>query len=469
MTGGTAEVREVPATSAQRGLWLSESLDPERSAYVVVRGYVLDGPLDADALDSAVTALVRRHDALRTALVADGDRLRQLIYPEVAGPVLEHRDLTSAADPDTAATALVVGETALPFDLGAAPLLRAWLARLAPQRHVLCLTLHHAVIDERSLEILFSELGTLYAGGVLAAAGQYADAAEREAAWLDTPDFARRLEQRRSELADAPAALALPELEPGTSAGRRAGFLDALLREPAVADVVALGRTLGATPFVTLATVVYAVLYRWTGEPDLTVGVPVSIRDETDAASPVGLLINTVPVRTAWHDNPGWSQAVTRVRGATLRALGARGVPFERLVAALPQLRVPGRAPVVQLSFGYSEVGQAMPLTLRGVDARPLPIAAGSPKFDLSVDCSLAPEGLRLTVEWDPRFFDEQLARLLVADLGVAFRHATADPAAPIGDWPLHAGPDAEAPAATGPPDPAADAAWQAFLTGVPQ
>lgn len=461
--------RDVPATSAQRGLWLSESLDRQRSAYVVVRAFTVEGPLDADALDRAVTELVRRHDALRTALVADGDALRQVVWPDVSAPVLRRHDLSGAEDPDVAASALVAAETDLPFDLGRAPLLRAWLAQLAPQRHVLCMTLHHAVIDERSLEILADELGTLYTGGPLPAAAQYSECAEREAAWLATLDFAQRLEQRRRELADAPAALALPELATGDRPGHRAGALDALLSEPAVARVVALGREHGATPFVALATVVYAVLYRWTGEPNLVVGVPASIRDEADAAHTVGLFINTVPVRTDWHDNPSWAQGITRVRGATLRALGARAVPFERLVASLPQLRVAGRAPVVQFAFGYSESGQPLRLTLPGVACRELPIAAGSPKFDLSIDCSLTPDGVRLTVEWDPRFLDEPLAQLLVEDLAVAFRHAAADPDAAVGDWPLHGGPDTDddtLAAGALSREPAADAAWEAFVTG---
>ena len=42
----------------------------------------LDGPLDRAALQSALDALGRRHEALRTTFAGRGPRLRQLIHDE---------------------------------------------------------------------------------------------------------------------------------------------------------------------------------------------------------------------------------------------------------------------------------------------------------------------------------------------------------------------------------------------------
>lgn len=50
-----------------------------------------------------------------------------------------------------------------PFDLRKGPLLRVVLLRLADDRHVLLLSMHHIVSDGRSLDVLTGELATCYA------------------------------------------------------------------------------------------------------------------------------------------------------------------------------------------------------------------------------------------------------------------------------------------------------------------
>ena len=54
-----------------------------------------------------------------------------------------------------------------------------------------------------------------------------------------------------------------------------------------------------ATPFMALLLVFSGVLHRWSGQSDVVVGVPVSVRDEASLDGVVGMLVNTVPVRVA--------------------------------------------------------------------------------------------------------------------------------------------------------------------------
>lgn len=64
------EERRAPATPAQRRLWLAATLIANPAAYNEIQGVRLRGPLDVEALRTAVDGLVRRHDGLRTAFVA---------------------------------------------------------------------------------------------------------------------------------------------------------------------------------------------------------------------------------------------------------------------------------------------------------------------------------------------------------------------------------------------------------------
>ncbi len=73
------EQRRAPATPAQRRLWLAATLIANPAAYNEIQGVRLRGPLDVEALRTAVAGLVRRHDGLRTAFVAGGDGVFQVV------------------------------------------------------------------------------------------------------------------------------------------------------------------------------------------------------------------------------------------------------------------------------------------------------------------------------------------------------------------------------------------------------
>src|SRR3569833_3712409 len=64
--------KPVPLSSAQRGLWFLDRLEPGRADYVVPIALRLFGPVDVTALESALSGVVARDEALRTRFPADG-------------------------------------------------------------------------------------------------------------------------------------------------------------------------------------------------------------------------------------------------------------------------------------------------------------------------------------------------------------------------------------------------------------
>lgn len=440
----------APASSAQRGLWLADALDPGGASYVVVRAFELAGRLDEVALASALSQLIARHGALRTGVVRDGDQIFQRILTRFDEPVLRIRDLTAEPDPTRAARALVTSELVTPFDLTRPPLVRAWLAHLGPERAVLIVSVHHAVVDERSLELMWQELSELYGTEprLVPAPAQYADYARWEQQWLASESYREQLERRCQQLEGSPTATALPDAvppegmhpglasEPSLAPARGAGAEFSVARDD-VERLLDGARRHGATPFTALLAMFCGVLHRWTAQPDVVVGVPMSTRDRPDRDSMIGMLVNTVPVRTVWADNPTLEQTLARARTAVLQGMSGKRVPFDQLVSALPALRERGRTPIVQVAFGYSEGDGQSGLQLPGVVSAELPIGCETSKFDLSVDCALRSDGLLLVLEWNTRCFDREMAGRLAADLGTAVAYVSRHSSARVGDWPL--------------------------------
>ncbi|HEY0728138.1 MAG TPA: condensation domain-containing protein, partial [Pyrinomonadaceae bacterium] len=152
----------APLSFAQQRLWILDRLEPGSSAYNLPSALRIDGPLDVAALERSFEEIVRRHEALRTTFaIVDGEP-RQIVGPP-AHAALSFIDLSQFSDAETRARRLAQEEAAKPFDLTRGPLLRATLVRLADERHLFLVTLHHIVADGWSMTLLVQELRDLYA------------------------------------------------------------------------------------------------------------------------------------------------------------------------------------------------------------------------------------------------------------------------------------------------------------------
>ncbi|WP_075907316.1 condensation domain-containing protein [Actinomadura sp. CNU-125] len=96
----------VPASAAQRGLWLEERLRGPSASYALPLGLRLTGPVDAAALDAAFRDVVARHEALRTLLVEgpDGLPVQHVLPPDTPTGPLPARDAVSAPHRSTTPT-----------------------------------------------------------------------------------------------------------------------------------------------------------------------------------------------------------------------------------------------------------------------------------------------------------------------------------------------------------------------------
>ncbi|MFC7615088.1 condensation domain-containing protein [Actinokineospora soli] len=89
-----------PASAAQQRLWFLQHRHPDSRAYTVTEAIWLRGPLDASALERALTALVDRHPLLRAVFDYRDGGLWQRVLPAGAHPVALRRERVDRADLD---------------------------------------------------------------------------------------------------------------------------------------------------------------------------------------------------------------------------------------------------------------------------------------------------------------------------------------------------------------------------------
>ena len=286
----------IPLSFAQQRLWFLDQLEPGSTAYLISGRWQLDGMLDICAFERSLLALVDRHESLRTTFQLHGELPVQVIHPHgwLRLPLVDLSDLPTS-EQERQSHALMQHEIALPFHLAQGPLLRYWLLRCAPQRHLLLMSLHHIIADGWSELVLMRELSALYQTFVAGAPSplpalpiQYADFALWQRSWLQGEVLEQQLAYWRSQLAQVPALelptdFARPPVQTFEGASQQVVLPDALQDQ-----LQALAQREGVTLFMLLLAAFQVLLARYSGQDDLAVGTPIASRSYSQLEDLIG-------------------------------------------------------------------------------------------------------------------------------------------------------------------------------------
>lgn len=397
----------VPLSSAQRRLWLLDRLDPGGSAYNVPFAQRLRGRLDIGALHTALNDVVARHDVLR-AVVSDNDG--EPVHRIVPGfvPALPVVDL-ELSDP---LDALLAAESARPFDLVAAPAIRALLVRRGVDDHVLLVTIHHIVFDGWSMGVFNRELGLFYTARlrdvpatILPLRATFAECTLRRDERLAGDGQMRGLAFWREHLADAPPFIDFrlprdPAVAP-SAGGTRSRIIGRATRDA----LLAYSLEQRATLFTTTLSLFVLLLRRYSGQRDLTVGAAIANRTRSEEEALIGFFVNTLPLRARIDDGATFERLLDDVHATALTAIEHADIPFERVIEELHPVRVASRTPLINVMFVLQNA-PAESLLLPGLDVSPIALASSTAKFDLTLQLIDTADGLRASLEYRADLFD---------------------------------------------------------------
>ncbi|WPO00925.1 non-ribosomal peptide synthetase [Pseudomonas sp. MUP55] len=437
---------DLPQSLAQNRLWITWQLDPHSSAYTIPGGLRLRGELDEDAVRASFQQLIQRHEALRTRFYERDGQGFQRIEPHVAFDlqVIDLSDLPGA-ERETRAQQIREDQARTGFDLEKGPLLRVTLVRLDDEDHQLLVTLHHIIADGWSLNILIDEFSRLYAA---ASQGQalelpplhlhYADYASWQRQWLAAGEGQRQLAYWKAALGGDHPTLDLATDHPRSaqvlnSASRHTVRLSAKLSE-------AIGQTAQAhesTPFMLLLAAFQTLLYRYSGQRDIRIGVPNANRPRQETQGLVGFFINTLVLRAELDGRQSFDQLLAATRQAAMDAQAHQDLPFEQLLEAFPEAREQG---LFQVMFNHQQRDLSALRRLPGMLAEELPWHSREAKFDLQLHSEEDRNGrLSLAFDYADELFDTATLQRL-AEHYVNLLHAVcAQPQQALGELELTA------------------------------
>jgi natural product biosynthesis luciferase-like monooxygenase protein/amino acid adenylation domain-containing protein len=404
-------VRRVPATEAQRQLWVQAQVSDDAScAYNETLLLRLRGPLNRTALDNAVRAAVTRHEALWTSLSDDGTE--QLVHAPLPHelPFTDFSGTASTAEREEEVAQWLAKECRLKFDLGVAPLLRSHVLRLEAEHHLFLLCTHHVVSDGWSVGVLLDEICAAYEAGCRGVEwepdaplqfGVYAESLRR-------PEMLAKRDDDEffwvTKLGGDPPHADLPADRPRPSAQNyRGARLHTSFERQLYEELKSLGRRHGCTLFMTMLAGYLALVHRLTGQADVVIGIPVAGREGRAEARLVGFCTRPLPIRSRYEGDPTFAEFMAQVRGLLLEAYEHADYSLLGLVEKLRRPRDASRFPLFSTSFNLEPL--SVP-PMFGLEVEWVSAPVGHSKFDLSLNVMDHGDGLRVECDFNTDLFD---------------------------------------------------------------
>nr|WP_155714465.1 pyoverdine non-ribosomal peptide synthetase PvdD [Pseudomonas aeruginosa] len=429
---------------AQERQWFLWQLEPESAAYHIPSVLRLRGRLDLDALQRSFDSLVARHETLRTRFRLDGDEARQEIAASMALPL----DIVALGPLEEGALARQVETTiARPFDLERGPLLRVSLLRLAEDDHVLVLVQHHIVSDGWSMQVMVEELVQLYAAysrglevALPALPVQYADYALWQRSWMEAGEKERQLAYWTGLLGGEQPVLELPfdRPRPVRQSHRGAQFILELDIDLSQA-LRRVAQQEGATAFALLLASFQALLYRYSGQADIRVGVPIANRNRVEIERLIGFFVNTQVLKADLDGRMGFDELLAQARQRALEAQAHQDLPFEQLVEALQPERSLSHNPLFQVLFNYqSEArGNGQAFRFDELQMESVQFDSRTAQFDLTLDLTDEEQRFCAVFDYATDLFDASTVERLAGHWRNLLRGIVANPRQRLGELPL--------------------------------
>ncbi|KAA3655518.1 MAG: amino acid adenylation domain-containing protein, partial [Chloroflexi bacterium] len=350
----------LPLSFAQQRLWYLHQLNPNSPEYNVPDAVRLNGRLHIPALETSLNHIIQRHELLRTTFVTvDGQPHLQIANTlPLTLPVIDLQHLPPDAR-EAESMQFVAAEAKRPFDLTTGPLLRVTLLKFDATDHLVLLTMHHIISDGWSMGVFIRELGEGYTAvlhkqpiHLPTLPIQYADFAHWQRTWLQDDVLNNQLAYWQKQLSDAPPLLELPTDRPRPAIQTGNGsYAEFTLSTELTATLKSLSQKEGTTLFMTLLAAFQTLLYRYTNQPDISIGTPIANRNRAEIEGLIGFFINTLVLRTDLHDTPTFLDLLQRVRTVALEAYAHQDVPFDKIVDAIQPERKTSHTPLFQVMF----------------------------------------------------------------------------------------------------------------------
>lgn len=411
-----------PLSFGQQMIWLSTQLDKTTAAYNRCSAVHISGRLNHGALQRALTAIVDRHEVLRSRIgTVDGTpRMYSSAVERIPLPVTDLSTLP-AESREVRVREVLDEEARRPFDLDTGPWLRAGIVKESDEASTFYISTHHIASDGWSDAVMFRELHALYGASL---AGQtpslpklttrYRDFAAWQRQRTEESDGRRHAKYWRRRLAGAPLSQELPADHPRPDIPSMEGGKVSLAVRPALVKMLeSIGLREGATPAMTTLAAFHLLQSRITGQSDTIVGLSLAGRTRAEVEDLIGLFSAVVPLRVTVDRQMTFRELLGSVRIAVLEAHEHQHVSVDEILESLPSAKEMRHAEIAETLFNFRNMPAFEP-ALPGLVVRPVETFNASSVADLELEVVEKAGGWECVLNFRTALYEEATAARLL-------------------------------------------------------
>jgi len=391
-------------SSGQKRLYILQQMDEQGVAYNIPSYSVLTGEHQEERLEKAFKQLINRHESLRTSFRVVKERPVQVIHGEV-----EFAIEYNGASPGVGKSEGLMKEFTRPFELAKAPLIRASLVKLAEEKHVLAVEMHHIISDGVSGQILLRDFSALYSGAGLAWIRlQYKDYAEWQNHQKSEKTHLRQKEYWENEFKGEIPVLNLPLDYPRPVVQSYEGrtFFFEINRET-TAGLKTLAGDTGTTLYMVILSLYTLLLSKLANQEDIVVGTPIAGRKHADLEEIIGMFVNTLALRNFPTREKKFSRYLQEVKEKALNAFENQDYQYEDLVEQVAVRRDVSRNPLFDIMFILQNM-ETQSSDIPGLTLSPYEYRNQTSKFDWTLTAMEAGDKLFFTLEYCTKIFSHE-------------------------------------------------------------
>ncbi|TRU07792.1 MAG: non-ribosomal peptide synthetase, partial [Microcystis aeruginosa Ma_AC_P_19900807_S300] len=413
----------VPLSFSQERLWFLYQLEANGYTYNMAFRFQIEGNLDIDIFRKALETIMQRHELLRTCFQEVDEIPRQIIKPKIQLnlPLVDLQSLSSREQTQELER-LTEQEIYTPFDLTQAPLMRTFLVKLKADSYLLFLSLHHSIFDGWSMKVLLQELSHLYEAFLQKQSNplpdlpiQYGDFAVWQRQQLQGDKLTQEVNYWQQQLTGIPPLLEIPTDHPRPPIQTFKGNNCTFKLSPELSQHLKnISQTSTATLNMTLLTAFNVLLYRYSRQEDIVIGIPSGNRHFPEIEPLIGCFVNTLPIRTQFKENLSFQALLNQVKQVFLEAYEHQDLPLEKVVEVVNPERNISYSPLFQVMFSWEDMLHINHFSMADLKLTPVRMNALIAQFDLTLAMQETTEGLVGSFDYNCALFNQDTIERMI-------------------------------------------------------
>ncbi|MBL3659086.1 non-ribosomal peptide synthetase [Fulvivirga sediminis] len=423
---------KLPLSCSQERIWFIDQFEGS-TPYHMPTLRRIRGKLDLEALQYAFTAVINRHEILRTIYKEDeGNPFQVILDPSNEWPIsrlylpdMSHEEVMQ----------LATEETQKAFNLSEDISLRATLITISEESHYFIIVMHHISSDGWSIPIFYSELMELYQSkrenrisNLKDLELQYADYACWQRKQLENNALDGKLTYWENKLTGY-EPLNLPTDYPRPTVKSSSGALHSGMVSTEVSQSISeLCSKTETTQYMFLLAALDVLLHKYTGQYDIVMGSPIANRLHKETEPLIGFFLNTVALRSTFKGMDTFEELLKQVRNTSLEAFQYQDVPIEKIIERVESNRDISRSTLIQTLFVFQNTPEGESKELTDIQLAWESVGQHTSKFDLTFTITSTAHGLRIYITYCDDLFKEMTIKRMMNHYKNILKHVVKDP-----------------------------------------